>query len=66
MGGCLLLKNNCIETKIKESGGSSGSVRKEQEARSAAEQMQASVSTELERVREEKSIAEKKVILCYN
>ncbi|RZB63365.1 kinesin-like protein KIN-14C [Glycine soja] len=36
--------------------------RKEQEARSAAEQMQASVSTELERVREEKSIAEKKAI----
>ncbi|KAK7412227.1 hypothetical protein VNO78_03677 [Psophocarpus tetragonolobus] len=36
--------------------------RKEQEARSAAEQMQVSVSTELERVREEKSAAERKAI----
>ncbi|KAG4977970.1 hypothetical protein JHK86_037444 [Glycine max] len=35
---------------------------KEQEARSAAEQMQASISTELERVREEKSTAERKAI----
>ncbi|ESW20290.1 hypothetical protein PHAVU_006G196400 [Phaseolus vulgaris] len=38
------------------------SYKKEQEARSAAEQMQASVSTELEKVREEKSAAERKVI----
>ncbi|TKY71576.1 Kinesin-1 protein [Spatholobus suberectus] len=36
--------------------------RKEQEARSAAEQMQASVSTELEKVREEKSAAERKAV----
>ncbi|KAL2341999.1 hypothetical protein Fmac_009939 [Flemingia macrophylla] len=36
--------------------------RKEKEARSAAEQMQASVSTELQKVREEKSAAEQKAI----
>ncbi|RDY05311.1 Kinesin-like protein KIN-14C, partial [Mucuna pruriens] len=40
--------------------------RKEKEARGAAEQMQASVSTELEKVREEKSAAERKVMICYN
>ncbi|XP_020233981.1 kinesin-like protein KIN-14C [Cajanus cajan] len=38
------------------------SYRKEKEARSAAEQMQASISTELQKVREEKSAAEQKAI----